>query len=41
MQEADVNLAETMGAFVVGFNVSASNKVRQMAEQASVPLRLQ
>ena len=40
LSEADINLAETVGAFIVGFNVSVSNKVRQQAEVAEVGLRL-
>lgn len=38
--ESDVQLAETIGAFIVGFNVGAANKVRQVAEKAEVGLMM-
>jgi len=38
--EADVVLAETTGAIVVGFNVTTSGKVRQLAEEKGVEIRL-
>ena len=40
LTESDVTLAETTGALIVGFNVSASSKVQLQAEQAEVGLRL-
>jgi translation initiation factor IF-2 len=38
--EADVVLAETTGAIVIGFNVTTSGKVRQIAEEKGVEIRL-
>ena len=36
--EADVNLAETLGATIIGFNVDAKGKTASLAEERSVPV---
>jgi translation initiation factor IF-2 len=39
INESDVNLAETCGGIVVGFNATSTSKSRRLAEQKSVEIR--
>ncbi|CAK6982844.1 LOW QUALITY PROTEIN: translation initiation factor IF-2%2C mitochondrial [Scomber scombrus] len=40
VSENDVNLAETFGGSIYGFNVTANKSIQQLAERKGVPLRL-
>ncbi|MEM1009504.1 MAG: translation initiation factor IF-2, partial [Myxococcota bacterium] len=40
INESDVNLATTMSALIVGFNVRADNKAQALAERSGIDIRL-